>query len=416
MNREKIINLLFEHLNKNLDYAVLSKTEDIYSENHDIDLIVSSFKDFMNIIRPYLHKNNIKIVQLIKHNNFGHHIFFINISKGKIFSFNFDIYENILFKNKILFTSKFLLNSRIKNKKFFSLSNESQFIYYLVKILLKENFSNLNLNYLKEFLSKNNKNIASLFPNSSKLIYKSIINIDSNFFYRNKFILSKELKSNLPFFKKYYYYKIGIFFERIFNPNGLIIALIGPDGVGKSTLIKKFSEQNLPFRNFYYYHLSPRVNYNPFVLSSFRMIRKEPYNIFLSLLKLVYFVFEYFLHYPKILILKIKSSLIIFDRYYYDLLVDSSRLRIKQNIVINFLLKIIPKPDIVFTVLANPILINHRKNENSLSITKNLVDKYSKNSELFNFHIILNDKNIDLSIKDFNLVIYDKLIKKYENL
>ncbi|MEW6144673.1 MAG: hypothetical protein AB1598_06590 [Thermodesulfobacteriota bacterium] len=113
-------------------------------------------------------------------------------------------------------------------------------------------------------------------------------------------------------------------------PTGMSVAVLGPDGAGKSTLIdnieKRFSGA---FRRTAKFHLRPGLIGGK---SRGKPVTdphgKPPRNLFMSFLKLGYYTADYTLGYfYKLYPRFVRSTLVLFDRYYDDLLVDPLRYR-----------------------------------------------------------------------------------------
>ena len=147
----------------------------------------------------------------------------------------------------------------------------------------------------------------------------------------------------------------------------LTIAVLGPDGSGKSTLIDEITCANLPFEEKYYFHLKPiyskeannenqRVD-NPHFYPLYSPLK--------SYLKLIYFLYQYNTGYRKNIVKLIsRSSIIIFDRYYDDILADQKRYRYGGSIMIaKWIKRYIPKLDLYIILYAKPDVIFKRKKE-----------------------------------------------------
>ena len=164
------------------------------------------------------------------------------------------------------------------------------------------------------------------------------------------------------------------------NPTGFSVAFLGSDGSGKSTIIEKIMGKNLPFRRKDYFHLKPfktdmknkKVVDNPHAYPEYGKIK--------SYIKLFYFLYQYNLGWIRnILTLKIKSSLIVFDRYYDDLLIDTKRYRYGGSIKFaKFIRNFIPKSDLYFVLVAEPEIIYERKKEVPFDEIKKQVKKYEE--------------------------------------
>ena len=112
--------------------------------------------------------------------------------------------------------------------------------------------------------------------------------------------------------------------NKITKIKGISIVFLGPDGSGKSTIISGLLEKKLPFDSSYYFHLKPfyqkESKKNVVVEDPHKF---APYGVLKSYVKLMVFIFQYNYGWIKNInpLLK-KSSLVIFDRYFDDMLVD----------------------------------------------------------------------------------------------
>lgn len=162
---------------------------------------------------------------------------------------------------------------------------------------------------------------------------------------------------------------------------GITVAFLGPDGSGKSTIIDGLQKKNLPFDQSDYFHLKPVLkdkNASNIVVGDPH--GKEAYGFFKSTIKLLVFIWQYNRGWQKnIRKLKSKSSLVIFDRYYDDLLVDHRRYRYGgSKTIAKFVRNFIPRPELYFILTADPDVIHSRKQEVSLQELTRQVTDYRK--------------------------------------
>ena len=162
------------------------------------------------------------------------------------------------------------------------------------------------------------------------------------------------------------------------NP-ATLFAVVGPDGVGKTTFIKCFSEKLIELQvkdqgaiqvQHFRPHMLPNINKlltgKSEVVSEFNNPHSaKPASTPSSLLRLTYYWMDYFFGYwLKMRGRLIKGRTIIFDRYFYDFIVDPRRSRLSlPGWVPRFYLALTPEPDLVFFLDANADQVFARKQE-----------------------------------------------------
>lgn len=176
--------------------------------------------------------------------------------------------------------------------------------------------------------------------------------------------------------------KLSLFKRFIQKRPGYVIAILGTDGSGKSTIINQITPiLNEGFHNgIVYNHLRPNAIPDLGVLMGKKekmdapMVVSDPHagkssGLVGSLIRWGYYLIDYTIGYLKTVfpVIHTKSKIFIFDRYYYDYYIDQKRS--KTNLP-DWVIKIgelfVPKPDIILCLGGNPEKIYQRKPETSL--------------------------------------------------
>lgn len=156
--------------------------------------------------------------------------------------------------------------------------------------------------------------------------------------------------------------------RRVLRPTGLVVAVLGPDGAGKSTVIEGLRcELSQVFRRTRQFHLRPRLlrRGGPASAPVTDPHGLPPRGKLASLAKLGLFVLDAWVgHALCVSPLKRRSSLVIFDRYAQDVLADPLRYRLSTPRWLNaVLLRPVPLPDLWLILDAPAPVLRGRKAE-----------------------------------------------------
>ena len=176
------------------------------------------------------------------------------------------------------------------------------------------------------------------------------------------------------------------------------IAILGPDGAGKSTIIEKLNLYlNNDKTNVFHFHLKTGVKHKKPKEPIFRTNVKQ-YNLILSILKLIYLLFEsyardifYYIKHKSI-----KNKIYIYDRHIVEILFDKKRFGYNgPYALLELFYLMVRKPQKIYVVLARADQLVLRKNELSDKEAKDIVEHYIQVSSKLNMIIVWNDKDIE---------------------
>ena len=174
------------------------------------------------------------------------------------------------------------------------------------------------------------------------------------------------------------------------SASGIVIAIMGPDGSGKSTVIEAVKA-----RIGYYFGGIVEHHWRPSLLPEIGVLlgRREkntgpvtdphgrrPHSRAASLARLMYYWLDYWLGYPwRVWKPKAQNQLVIFDRYAPDMWCDPRRYRLHApKALLKFICRCVPQPDLTLVLLAKPEVIHQRKGEVPLATLRELLQNYQE--------------------------------------
>lgn len=384
MKDNKFIINLFSLLNKeDIEYCVLRNYQFLpkHTGGSDIDLWVST-KD---VPRLYI------ILEKIKNETKSHLVsYLIDAHCPKVCYLNekegcqIDIFKgNIYYQNNVLIAEQSIKKNIVSYKD--------------IKIL-DDYFANI-IAFLKEIINNgrcDDKYITPLYVNKN-IYHKEYLQSKCSLFtplFIEKFhnaIQQENIIKQIPILyklaKKAIVKKNTKFnkirkVKRLFQRPGYVIAVLGTDGSGKSTIINSITPTiNEAFhKSVIYNHLRPNVlpelgvllgkkekTNKPIIVTDPHA--KKPSGLVGSIFRWGYYLLDYTLGYMKLVFPQIhtKSKVFIFDRYYYDYYIDQRRSRTSlPQWILHIGEYLIPTPDIILCLGGDPQKIYNRKPETSL--------------------------------------------------
>ena len=214
------------------------------------------------------------------------------------------------------------------------------------------------------------------------------------------------------------------------RPNGVMVVVMGPDGSGKGALIEKVKQfvagpLHFPAR---VYHWRPGLLPS---LGSLLLGRddeegpvsnphaKEPSGLIFSLLRLAYYTLDYVIGYWLLVrpYLGRKCIAAIFDRYYYDCLIDPVRYRISlPPWVVRAFAIVVPRPDLAILLSARPGVIYSRKPELPLGEIHRQCSEMGRLGGYIGNSVSINtSKPLEDSAQDMSRAILSTLEKRWKD-
>lgn len=427
---------LFSFLNESgISYVVVGDVSEYPQKiKSDIDIVIQPkdlplVGDFLlTFTRKY---QGLNLVQCLQHEQTAWYFVLARFDENGIPEFlHPDICGDYFRNGALLLRAVDLLEGRIEaidstgaGKGFFVSSSKMEFIYYLLKKIDKGKLYHHHKIHITSEWHKDPEGCREqLHKHWEGAAAKTLMTaVDSNEWGNIENKLSnfrQSLHESFSFSLQYWWRETRRKAFRFLYPTGLLIVVLGADGSGKSSVINEVSTKLSPaFRKTQYIHLRPRVGKR----SAEKSVPVEnPHGqqargLLTSVAKILYFFFDYCVGYlVKIRPMLVHSTLVIFDRYYYDLLVDTKRYRYGGPLWFAKLVGyFIPKPDVCLLLDAPADVIQDRKQEVSKEETERQRQEYLKLiNKMDNGVVIDASQPLDSVVEDVNRHIIQILTKR----
>jgi thymidylate kinase len=394
----------------------------------DLDIVVAP-KDFARLERTLLHADGARLVQVIRY-EWSSYCFVLAVQEGGHVRFlPVDVATDYRWDGWIWFHAEELLDGRRPWNGFWVASPEVEFQYLLVKKILKGAFpeqSRERLRELAEGLGQKATSIAArlLGRQWGAQVLTWIRSgqwkaLEGNLRTLKRVLKGQRVRQDPLNPIRYWVPELRRIWQRWRYPTGLVVAVLGPDGSGKSALIERLErEMRGAFRRATALHLMPSL---PRRKGSRGPVTdphgKPPRGCVPSLMKLIYWWVAYWVGwfadvYPK----KVRWTLVLFDRYYDDLLADPKRYRYGGPMWLARLVgRFIPKPDLFFFLDLPAEVAHARKPEVPLEEAKRLREHYLKLAlSVPNVHVVDASRPLEEVVAEVEEIILRYLAARTE--
>jgi len=208
--------------------------------------------------------------------------------------------------------------------------------------------------------------------------------------------------------------------RRWFEPTGLFVVVLGPDGVGKSTLIERLTHALLPpFRHHRVFHARPMLLWRREYSGPINEPHgKAPRTLVPSIAKLLALLPDYWLGYwlatrP----LLARTGLVVFDRYFHDLLVDPLRYRDSAPTwLAKFLSRFVTPPELLFLILDAPeeVILSRKREVPPTELRRQRAAYVRLSDNLPNALLINNCFGLDRTVSDASRAIVEHLARRFQ--
>ena len=338
----QLLAALFDHLNENCEYAVLRNFEGLPERNdsRDIDIIIErkSYKKERKNLIALLEKEGWKIITYLNSDRVVTWVCGCVDSDSNVEIIQLDFFFNTSLFGVRLINAKEFLAGREFNGKIYHVNKDFEFLdKYMydraVGVQYPQKYS-----HVKDAV-RDSKVVAGKL----KKIF-GVNGIDECDKRSGKRMLLRAATKN-PFatferFCKFEYHRIKNYLR---SNTGFSIGFTGPDGSGKTTVIDTILERIAPvFKTAHkYYHFRPALFGNLGEVAHSAGIKKEVDRNYSdphrggktgkvsSFLRLCYYSMDYVIGYfTKVKSVTRITRVVVFDRYYTDIICDSRRSRI----------------------------------------------------------------------------------------
>lgn len=375
-----------------IDYAILAGYQTYPARiDSDVDFMVSEI-DFGRLRALFSRPNAIpdaRLIQALEHETTACYFIFARQIGARMAYLHADAAASYRRGGRLWLDSRRVLSTRIRHDSgFWVPAPDVEFEYYFVKRVDKGVVEGRHLSRLRALMQHARPECMAtverlMGPQQTPTILRAITGLDTVWFAEHSKFLRRILtrrpgaESAIGRFRSRFL-DVRRQWRRVRHPTGLVIAVLGPDGSGKTTLIEHMErELASAFRRVRRFHLRPHFG-RPATAAGVKPQSQPPRHVLLCWAKVFFFLADYWIGWLRLVLpARIQSTLVIFDRYYHDLMIDPGRYRLPPAFAAaRWCAPLVPLPDFWLVLTAPSQLLVARKGEVTLEAAERLAKDY----------------------------------------
>lgn len=398
-------------------YVVMNKYDEVpYQLPSDLDMSITpdDFKRLDTIVQNIANGIGLIIVQKIWHGYMKCAYILSPLTPKNRFRLQLDFFTDFSVKHTPLLISYTDIQSETRKFGRFTVpSYRMEYVFLLMRRIFKDDFDEEHFAAVSKTVSGDKDGCFSYLKSyfdadTAENINLYVDNKDIDSLKRLRPVLWKKLqqlsrkKSRGIYKLKFNFCEIKRMWFRIKYPVGMCVALLSPDGGGKSSIYERITETCWgPFFGISKMYFRPHLLTNPGMLNPLNPVPessdnpdphgKKPNGFLKSFVRFMYYNIDYILGY-NILVRKrcIQKQLVVFDRYYYDYFVDMKRYRYSlPKWMPKAFAMFIPTPDLIFILDGTAEVLYERKKELPVDEIQRQITEYRKIGSKYDHAILI---------------------------